>query len=141
MSTNDTLRGRVVGYFAAKQALRDFETENPYNSGKRWEACFYALEAAEAAMGAALAEPVSGGVVLPDNLESHRGTWLDAFDRLIELEPTSSDPESCHYGQRELWQHERKAMLAMYADLDRLKAPKVCDCRQGRDACTCKPTA
>lgn len=52
---------------------------------------------------------------LPDNFLSHRDSWLKAFDRLIELEPESTEPDMDEKG---FWRHERKAMLDMYADLD-----------------------
>lgn len=57
--------------------------------------------------------------LLPDNLESHQGTWLQAFARLIELEAPGvvGGPDD-----RGFWEHERRAMEAMYADLQRLKA-------------------
>lgn len=50
---------------------------------------------------------------LPDNLESHQHTWLGALKRLIELEP---EPDS-----KSFWEHELRAMTAMYADLERIK--------------------
>ena len=58
-------------------------------------------------------------IELPDNLESHRRSWISAMERLIELEPeylgmTGED-------ERGFWRHELKAMLDMYADLDRMK--------------------
>lgn len=62
---------------------------------------------------------VSAGVVLPDNLLSHRATWRLAFERLIELEADRKtgrgDHDDCAY-----WEHELKALDDMYADLDRL---------------------
>lgn len=56
--------------------------------------------------------------LLPDNLESHQGTWLKALERLIELEKpgVAGGP-----GDRGFWEHEHRAMLKMYADLERLK--------------------
>lgn len=39
------------------------------------------------------------------------------MDRLIELEPESHEPDM---DEKSYWIHERKAMLDMYADLDRL---------------------
>jgi hypothetical protein len=56
---------------------------------------------------------------LPDNLVSHRASWLKAMDRLIELEPISGRPDE---DERGYWEHERRAMAAMYMDLDRLLA-------------------
>lgn len=56
--------------------------------------------------------------LLPDNLESHQRTWLQALERLIELEKPGvvGGPDD-----RALWEHEHRAMLTMYADLQRLK--------------------
>lgn len=56
--------------------------------------------------------------LLPDNLESHQGTWLQALERLIELEKpgVKGGPDD-----RSFWEHELRAMLAMYADLQRLQ--------------------
>ena len=59
-------------------------------------------------------EPVA---VLPDNLLSHRNTWLQAMERLVELEPESGAPDEDEKG---FWRHELKAMHDMYSDLDRL---------------------
>lgn len=57
--------------------------------------------------------------LLPDNLESHQGTWLQALERLIELEAPGvvGGPDD-----RGFWEHELRAMQSMYADLQRLKA-------------------
>lgn len=57
--------------------------------------------------------------VLPDNLVSHRNTWLQAMERLVELEPESHAPDEDEKG---FWRHELKAMQDMYADLDKLTA-------------------
>jgi len=86
-----------------------------------------------------LADDVAQPLV-PDNLDSHRDTWLQAFDRLIELEPMVSDPQAERYGEREYWEHERQAMLDMYVDLDRLnKAPATAE--SGVKCATCgEPT-
>lgn len=54
---------------------------------------------------------------LPDNLVSHRASWLKALERLIELEPESHGPDMDEKGY---WRHELKAMVDMYADLDHL---------------------
>lgn len=56
--------------------------------------------------------------LLPDNLESHQRTWLQALERLIELENPGvvGGPDD-----RAFWEHEHRAMLTMYADLQRLK--------------------
>lgn len=56
--------------------------------------------------------------LLPDNLESHQNTWLQALERLIELEKPGvvGGPDD-----RAFWEHEHRAMLTMYADLQRLK--------------------
>jgi len=59
--------------------------------------------------------PAPVAVVLPENLLSHRDSWLCAMDRLIELEPISHEPDS---DQRGFWEHERKAIHDMYACLD-----------------------
>lgn len=58
------------------------------------------------------------GLVLPDNLLSHRITWRQALVRLIELEDVA-DPETGR-DDKAYWQHELRAFDAMYADLDRL---------------------
>jgi len=74
-----------------------------------------------------LAAPVSEakvqGVVMPDNLLSHRVTWRQALARLIELEDVA-DPETGR-DDKAYWQHELRAFDDMYADLDRLKADPV----------------
>lgn len=52
----------------------------------------------------------------PDNLRSHRNAWIAALERLVELEPRQVNPES--EDLRGYWQHELRALLTMYADLD-----------------------
>lgn len=64
----------------------------------------------------------AGGVVLPDNLVSHRGTWLQALERLIELEPETTTGE---VDDKSYWRHELQAMRDMYADLERLTAGRA----------------
>jgi hypothetical protein len=59
---------------------------------------------------------------LPDNLESHRRSWLSALERLAELEPLV---EQGQVDDKSYWQHELNAMREMYADLDRLKANRA----------------
>lgn len=59
---------------------------------------------------------LSGRVLLqsvmePDNLRSHRDSWQKALAHLVELEQDRD--------QREYWEHELRAMSAMYLDLDR----------------------
>ena len=49
------LREAVAEFFHAKQALADFERDNPGNSTKRWDACLLRVEVAEDAMLDALA--------------------------------------------------------------------------------------
>ncbi|EPG3716103.1 hypothetical protein ACOANN_21915 [Pseudomonas aeruginosa] len=67
-----------------------------------------------------LAAQVKNGVLLiPDNLLSHRQSWRAAFERLIELEPESHQPDC---DERGFWKHELRAFDHMYADLDRIKA-------------------
>ncbi|MNN87918.1 hypothetical protein D3C81_2055370 [compost metagenome] len=67
-----------------------------------------------------LAAQVKNGVLLiPDNLLSHRQSWRAAFERLIDLEPESNQPD---HDERGFWKHELRAFDHMYADLDRLKA-------------------
>jgi hypothetical protein len=56
-------------------------------------------------------------VAVPDNLLTHRNSWLGAFERLIELEPESFEPDE---DDKAFWQSELKAMKDMYADLDTL---------------------
>lgn len=58
--------------------------------------------------------------LLPDNLLSHRASWLRAMDRLIELEPESTEPDMDEKGY---WRHERQAMLDMYAYLEAHPTP------------------
>ena len=55
--------------------------------------------------------------LLPDNLESHKGAWLMALERLIELEKPGVEggPDD-----RGFWVHEQRAMVVMYDDLQRL---------------------
>lgn len=55
----------------------------------------------------------------PENLESHRITWLQAMERLVELEPPALPGDT---DDRAFWQHELAAMRVMYADLDKQKA-------------------
>lgn len=45
----------------------------------------------------------------PDNLRTHQNSWRVAMERLIELE-TDED-------KRSFWEHELRAMDAMYQDL------------------------
>lgn len=63
------------------------------------------------------ASPPAPVSVLPDNLLSHRNTWLQAMERLVELEPESCAPDEDEKG---FWRHELEAMRDMYTDLDRL---------------------
>lgn len=51
--------------------------------------------------------------VMPDNLETHRSSWRGMFLELIER--TSDSVERSYY------QHELRALDAMYADVDRLR--------------------
>lgn len=60
---------------------------------------------------------------LPDNLESHRNTWIQAMERLVELEPESCAPDEDEKG---FWRHELQAMRDMYTDLDKLQAKPPC---------------
>ena len=60
--------------------------------------------------------------VLPDNLVSHRNTWLQAMERLIELEPESHSPDK---DDKAFWRHEFNAMKEMYLDLDRLQTEAI----------------
>ena len=68
-------------------------------------------------------QPAPVAVVMPDNLVSHRDSWLQAMERLVALEaeatPATHDSDEAGY-----WEHELKAMRAMYADLDRLNGVK-----------------
>lgn len=57
---------------------------------------------------------------LPDNLRSHRLAWLNALERLIDLEPGGLDPTAEDLNG--YWCHELQAMRDMYADLDRIDA-------------------
>ena len=61
--------------------------------------------------------------VLPDNLRSHRLSWLNAMERLIELEPGGLDPTAEDLNG--YWCHELQAMRDMYADLDRIDAMRA----------------
>lgn len=60
--------------------------------------------------------PVVVPAAEPDNLRSHRGSWISALERLVELEPRQAFPDS--EDARAYWQHELRALKAMYADLD-----------------------
>lgn len=51
----------------------------------------------------------------PDNLLSHRRTWIQALERLVELEPSVPFGE---VDDKSFWQHELNAMRDMYADID-----------------------
>lgn len=68
-------------------------------------------------------QPAPEVVAMPDNLVSHRNSWLQAMERLVALEaeatPATHDSDEAGY-----WEHELKAMRAMYADLDRLNGVK-----------------
>ena len=66
------------------------------------------------------ASPPAPVSVVPDNLLSHRNSWLQAMERLVELEPESGAPDEDEKG---FWRRELKAMHDMYADLDRLNTP------------------
>lgn len=70
--------------------------------------------------------PVVVPAAEPDYLRSHRNSWIAALERLVELEPrrASADVEDT----RAYWQHELRALTAMYADLD------ACDAK--REACS-----
>lgn len=46
---------------------------------------------------------------MPDNLLTHKDSWLSAMERLIELETNEDD--------RSYWEHELKAMKEMYNEL------------------------
>lgn len=71
----------------------------------------WVIEAMRDAVSAA-EQPAPVAVAMPDNLESHRRSWIAALDRLIVLE-TDAD-------ELLFWQHEHSALRDMYADLDRL---------------------
>ncbi len=61
--------------------------------------------------------------VLPDNLRTHRRSWLNAMERLIDLEPGGLDPTAEDLNG--YWCHELQAMRDMYADLDRIDAMRA----------------
>lgn len=69
--------------------------------------------------------PVIVPAAEPDNLRSHRDSWISALERLVELEPRQASPDA--EDTRAYWQHELRALTAMYADLD------ACDAK--REAC------
>lgn len=69
--------------------------------------------------------PVVVPAAEPDNLRSHRDSWISALERLVELEPRQASPDA--EDTRAYWQHELRALTAMYADLD------ACDAK--REAC------
>ncbi|WAT32229.1 hypothetical protein [Pseudomonas sp. GXZC] len=52
---------------------------------------------------------------LPHDFLSHRGTWRQAFERLIELEPVSHLPDQDEKG---FWKHELNAFDVAYRELD-----------------------
>ncbi len=58
-------------------------------------------------------------VLVPENLLSHRTSWQRAFQRLIELEPASQEPDR---DERGYWKHEAQALQDMYQDVDSLLA-------------------
>lgn len=68
-------------------------------------------------------QPAQVAVVMPDNLVSHRDSWISALTRLVALEaeatPATHDTDEAGY-----WEHELNAMRDMYADLDRLNGVK-----------------
>lgn len=66
-------------------------------------------------------QPAPVAVVLPDNLVSHRDSWLQAMERLVELEPSTLAPDE---DDKAFWEHELSAMRDMYADFDRLNGVK-----------------
>lgn len=66
----------------------------------------------------AMAARLKSGHGFPDNLLSHRRTWLQAMDRLIELEPESYAADMDEKG---FWQHEKRAM---YRDVDKKREPE-----------------
>lgn len=57
-------------------------------------------------------------IVCPDNLLSHRNSWLAALERLVELEPPST--VGSEEDQKGYWAHELQAMKDMYADFDKM---------------------
>lgn len=68
-------------------------------------------------------QPAPVGVVMPDNLLSHRESWLQAMERLVALEAEATPPthDSDEPGY---WERELKSMRDMYADFDRLNGVK-----------------
>lgn len=68
-------------------------------------------------------QPAPVAVVMPDNLLSHRESWLQAMERLVALEAEATPPthDSDEPGY---WERELKAMRDMYADFDRLNGVK-----------------
>jgi hypothetical protein len=128
-------KSNVAERWTATHAFGLFEITH-YNEGYVWQRgiCserFPSLETAQSAVQAdfnarirsCLTSPAAEVVAwLPDNLLSHRKSWLKALERLIELEPESSEPDMDEKGY---WRHERQAMLDMYADLDTHPAPSA----------------
>lgn len=78
---------------------------------------YYALFDGDRAL-AELRARLGNAVVMPDNLLSHRGSWISALERLVVMEPESAPGE---VDDKSYWLHELQAMRDMYTDLDRLK--------------------
>ena len=55
--------------------------------------------------------------MLPHDFLSHRNTWRQGFERLIELEPESGRPDADKKG---FWKHELRAFDFAYQELDAL---------------------
>ena len=155
MSTNDTLRGLLA------EAREDVSRMLTYTQQKRKERI-----ALLDRIDAALAEPVSGGVLLPERKPAnfHWNEFLEEVKRLNggavagqEIPFAGFDPNFCPgsnpdnlQGPEDLTSEEldvlfspgngnkafRRAKSAM-AEAAQKSSP-ICDCRQGRDACTCK---
>lgn len=74
-------------------------------------------------VGGSPSSPERDSATLPDNLRSHRLSWLNAMERLIDLEPGGLDPTAEDLNG--YWCHELQAMRDMYADLDRIDAMRA----------------
>ena len=53
-------------------------------------------------------------VKIPQDFLTHEDAWIAALERLIELEPESTEPD---VDEKAYWRHELNAMRRAYAEL------------------------
>lgn len=102
----DNLVSHQAAWLNAMERLQALESQTDLN--ERWHRSALAMRQMYADLGA---QPL----IAPVELAAHRADWLEALQRLVELEVPSAEEER---DDRSYWTHELRAMQSMYASWD-----------------------